>query len=476
MKKYFLIVTVIILSFSSCSEFLTLQPEYLINENNYYNTANDFETALIGNYSELQRLHNFLLYLLDLTTDNANIQWTSPTTSESECDEMNITPTNGFLNTVWRSCFSTVSRCNNILSRIEDVDFEESLKEQYKGEVLFLRAYCYFYMVRFFGDLPIVEVAFRSPDEIADFDMTKQPVSDVYQLIIDDLDASAELLDGVTGLSKSRASAGAAKTLLGKVYLTRKEYALASTVLKEVIDMDYSLEADYGVLFTNGNDELSESIFEIKYLSGNIDEGNSFSSIFMPPLFNMAMFPGDMQGSGRITPTGNMRDAYETDGVRRALSVGDSVLLKDETWENHLHGLKFVDFTTGLPGDGGINFTSLRFADVLLMYSEALIETDNSTEAHTYINLVRDRAGLADLSGLSKSDFAIALENERRVEFLHEGHRWFDLIRTGRAQTVINKYFEDIGLSFSLDDHELLMPIPQAEIDIDPNLKQNPGY
>ena len=84
MKKYFLIVTAIILSFSSCSEFLTLQPEYLINENNYYNTANDFETALIGNYSELQRLHNFLLYLLDLTTDNANIQWTSPTNSESE--------------------------------------------------------------------------------------------------------------------------------------------------------------------------------------------------------------------------------------------------------------------------------------------------------------------------------------------------------------------------------------------------------
>lgn len=390
---------------------------------------------------------------------------------------MNLTSTNGLLNSVWRSCFITISRCNNILYRIDEADIDETLKSQYKGESLFLRAYCYFYLVRFFGDVPIIEQSFRSPNEIAAFDMSRKPVSDVYQLIINDLKAAGELLDGVSGLSKSRASECASKTLLGKVYLTQKEYSLSATVLKEVKDMNtYSLVSDYKSLFTNGNDELSESIFEIKYLSGNVGEGNWFSSLFTPPRFDMAIFPGNMQGSGRIVPTEDMRNVYETGDLRRAASIGDSVLLKDGTYAKNIYGLKFVDFTTGLNGDGGINFTSLRYADVLLMYAEALNETGKTTEAHSYLNMIRNRAGLAPLSGLSKSDFTLAMEKERRVEFLLEGHRWFDLVRTGRAKTVLNKYFEDIELSFSVEDYELLMPIPQREIDIDPNLEQNTGY
>ncbi len=478
MKKYILFTTIIVLSLSSCSDFLTLQPEDKINDISYYQNANDFETALIGNYSELQNLHNSsLLYLAELTTDNAEIQWSSPTASESECDEINMTSTNDFIRIMWRTCFNTISRSNNILARIDEVDLNESLKSQYKGESLFLRAYCYFYLVRLFGDLPIVTVAFRSPNEIADFDMTRKPVDEVYQLIIDDLTTAAGLLNGISELSKSRASVGVAKTLLGKVYLTKKEYTQTATILKQVIDMGtYSLEPNYATLFTNGNDELAESIFEIKYLSGNVGEGNGFSSVFTPPLFDMAIFPGNMNGSGRIVPNQEMADAYETGDQRRSASIADSVLLIDGTKIKNLYGLKFVDFTTGVNGDGGINFTSLRYADVLLMYAEALNETGKTSEAHTFINDIRKRAGLADLSGLSKSDFTLALEKERRVEFLLEGQRWFDLVRTGRFKTVMNDHFSNIGLNFSVEDYELLMPIPQNERDIDPGLEQNPEY
>src|SRR5690606_4445685 len=131
-------------------------------------------------------------------------------------------------------------------------------------------------------------------------------------------------------------------------------------------------------------------------------------------------------------------------------------------------------FTVGRQGDGGVNFTALRYADVLLMYAEALNGADDTENAHTYLNMVRERADLDPLSGLSKEDFALALERERRVEFFLEGHRWHDLVRTGRLETVMNEYWDNRGLSFSVEPHEVLMPIPSREISIDPNLKQNP--
>jgi starch-binding outer membrane protein, SusD/RagB family len=476
MKKYFL-YTLIALIPTSCSDFLDLQPEFQVSESAFYKTPEDFETALIGNYADLQNYNLALIYLGDLTTDNAEIQWTSPTVSEVEADEVNFTPANGFVNTVWNTCFSTISGSNNILSRIDALGFNEEVKNQLKGESLFLRAYSYFHLVRIFGDVPIVEVAFRSPNEIQAFDMSRKPVSQVYDLIIRDLTEAATLLEGVEGLTKSRASTGAAKTLLGKVYLTLKQYDKAATVLKEVIDsQQYSLVTDYKKLFTNGNEGLSESIFEIEYLSGNVDEGNSFSGTFTPARFDMAIFPGNMQGSGRILPTPDMANAYEPDDLRRSASIGDSVLLVTGNYEDEIYGLKFVDFTTGIQGDGGINFTALRYADVLLMYAEALNEGGGTEDPHTYINMVRDRADLLPLSGLTKEQMTLALEQERRVEFFLEGHRWFDLVRTGRLADVMNTYFANEGLNFSVAPHEWILPIPLREIDIDPELEQNPNY
>lgn len=477
MKKYCIYLSTLVMM-ASCSDFLDLQPEFQVSENSFYKNSSDFETALIGNYAGLQGLHSAsLLYIGELTTDNAEIKWTTPSVGEVEADEVNFTPSNSFLNTIWNGCFATISRSNNILARIDQVNFNETQKNQFKGEALFLRAYGYFYLVRLFGDVPIVEVAFRSPNEIMSFDMSRKPANQVYELIKRDLSEAATLLTGLTGLNKSRASSGAAKTLLGKVYLTTGEYDQAASVLKEVIDSgEYSLDPDYSRLFTDGNDELPESVFEIKYLSGNVGEGNSFSTTFTPARFDMAIFPNNMQGSGRILPTPEMANSYEPGDLRRNFSIGDSVLLVTGEYEKELYGLKFVDFTSGIINDGGVNFTSLRYADVLLMSAEALNELGASNDALTYLNLVRNRAGLDDLSSLSQQEFRQILERERKSEFFLEGHRWFDLVRTGRLQIVMNKYFEDKGLSFSVEDHEWLMPIPLREIDIDPNLEQNPGY
>lgn len=390
---------------------------------------------------------------------------------------MEITPTNTFVSAAYTINFKIITESNAILDFIDNAAVTDAVKEQYKGEAKFLRAFGYFNLVRLFGDVPIVTKDFKSPEEIQAADMSRQPAAQVYQLIISDLQEAETNLQAVTGLSKSRASVGAAKALLGKVYLTMHQYSDAATVLNDVISSGkYSLENNYATLFTNNNDELPESIFEVKYLSGNIGEGNSYSSLFTPPSFNAAIFPNNMQGSGRIVPTIDVRKAYEPRDLRRKASIMDSLLLQNGTYEQIQYGLKMVDFTVGIPGDGGINYIPLRYADVLLMYAEALNELNKTDEAYPYINIVRERAGLGDLSGLTQDEFRLALEKGRRLEFLEEGHRWFDLVRTGRAITVLNQYFTKYGLSFSVTPNELLMPIPQREIDINPNMKQNPGY
>ena len=479
MKNKLLILAFALMTLASCNDFLNLQPANQISDQAFYKTANDFEAAIVGPYANLQDLHNSsFLYLTELNTDNTMVTLQSPGTSELECDEVRFTSTNGYVGSFWNSSYNAISRCNNILTRVEDAVISESAKKQYKGEALYIRAYCYFNLVRLFGPLPIVEKEFRSPNEVAASDMTRKPETEVYTLIVNDLVSAGDLLANVSGLGKGRASSGAAKTLLGKVYLTQKQYDKAATVLKSVIDMkQYSLVANYKSLFAKDNDELAESIFEIKYLSGSVGEGNNFALQFVPALYGgMALFVGNQLGGGRLSPTSDLSKAYEIGDLRKKASISDSIPLTGGSVYRMLYGVKFVDFTAKDVSDMDNNFTSLRYADVLLMYAEALNETGKTTEAHAYLNMVRKRAGLAELTGLSKSDFTMALERERRVEFLYEGQRWFDLVRTGRAKTVMNKYFTDNKLSFSVEDNELLMPIPQRELDIDPNLKQNTGY
>ena len=247
--------------------------------------------------------------------------------------------------------------------------------------------------------------------------------------------------------------------------------------MKEVIDLGvYSLQEEYEDLFTIGNENLEETIFEIEYLSGNVGEGNDFTSVFAPENFDMAIFPDNRPGSGRIVVTPDMAESYEEGDLRRIATIEDSLLLQDGSYDQVKYGVKFIDFQAITGGDGGINFTALRYADVLLMYAEALNQLDDTETALQYLNMVRDRAGLDPLTGLNKAEFELAMEQERRVEFVQEAHRWFDLVRTNRLQTVMNNYFQENGWAFTVEDHEVLLPIPQDEIDINPTLEQNTGY
>ncbi|MGM9510349.1 RagB/SusD family nutrient uptake outer membrane protein [Larkinella sp. GY13] len=479
MKKNLLVFLLLLVTATSCKDFLALTPEYQISDQTFYKNQNDFETALTGVYSTFRGLFNTsnVVYLADLTTDNTEIQWSSPSVNEMQLDQNAVVSTNTNIQAAWNTCLYTISRSNAIINRIDGVNFDQTTKDRIKGEAKFLRAYSYFYLVRLFGNVPLISQEFSSPAEVAAADLALKPAAQVYEVILADLTSAETLLPATLNSDRTKASRPTVKALLGKVYLTLKNYDLAATKLKEVIDAKtYSLVPDYRTLFTNGNNNLAESIFEIEYVAGR-SMGNNYSALFTPAITSMAIFPGNLQGSGRIVPTLDLLRAYETGDARKAISVNDSVLLINGRKSYSRYGLKFVDFKAIDLSDGTITFTQLRYADVLLMYAEVLNEQGKTAEALPFINQVRTRVKLPDLTGLTQAGLRTAIEKERRVEFLFEGQRWFDLVRTGRAQTVLNAHYASLNLSFKVDDFELIFPIPQNEVDLNPTLiKQNPGY
>lgn len=476
MKKI-LATCLLTISLVACDDFLTLQPEHQMNELGFYKSKSDFETALVGTYAGLQNYGKTLVWITELATDNAVIQLANAENQVTAFEDMNIAPTNGHISTYWSNPYGIISRTNSIINKIGKVDFDEASKNTILGECKFLRAFSYFNLVRLFGPVSLVEIEFTSPNQISGYDFSRKPVEEIYKFIIKDLMEAEKLLPNTISLNKGKVSIGAVKALLGKIYLTNHEYDKAAAKLKEVIDMKaYALVDDYDKLFSEGNDDMPESIFEIEYASGNLGEGQNFASLFYPNVVNMAVFPANQLGGGRCVPGESLFKAYEEGDLRKDKSVGDQLPMKDGTTTNYRYCRKFVDYTATTLEDGGVNFTLLRYADVLLMYAEAMNEQELTSQAYAYINQVRTRAGLKDLSGLSQSDFRLAIEKERRVELAFEGHRWFDLVRTGRAQTVLNADYAARGLSFTVEDHELLMPVPQGEIDINPKLEQNKDY
>jgi tetratricopeptide (TPR) repeat protein len=483
MKKYIIIVLISVISFS-CEDFLDLGPDNRINTQSFYKNQKDFEVALVGAYSTLQGLHGSSLHLFaEMATDNAEIQLPNPTSNEMQLDEINFTPSNTNINSYWSSCYSLITKCNTILSRIEAFnDINETVKKTIQGECLFLRAYGYFYLTRMFGEVSIVTEEFTSPNQVAVYDMSRKPVADVYRLILDDLANAESLLAPAVPSNRGKVSLGAVKTLLAKVYLTQKEYAKAATELEKVMVLKkadgspaYKLEADYGKLFSYANDDNDESIFEIEFVSGNLGEGNNYAHHFYPLIQQMAVFKGNLLAGGRCVPTLSLMNAYEDGDKRKNASVDDQIPLTNGSFTTSTFCKKFIDYNVTILSDGGVNFTEYRYADILLMYAEVLNELDRA-DADVYLNEVRVRAGLEGKTWKSKDSFRLIIEQERRVEFAYECHRWFDLIRTGRLKDVMNMHFESKGLAFSVEDHEWLLPVPQTQRDIDSNLSQNPGY
>ena len=491
MRKFKLLLFCSVLTvafFSSCRDYLDTDPLFSQDAENYFTTEEHYRFALIGAYDLVQG--SFInIWIGEIASDNSIAGGESAVDSKGLHDIQNMIhgSVNSELRDVFRWNYAGIARCNYIMENKDNVDFDG--KNEILGETRFLRAYYYFQLVKYFGDVPLVIDKRLGFDEVNEIERT--PKSEVYSQIQEDLIFAANNLPDVNPV-KGRVSKYAAKSFLGKVYLYQNKFSEAATVLDEVINSNtYQLISDYEQLFTLKNEGHFETVFDVEY-SGL--EGGGYGCLIClegnaaPGFQGIRQYEGPIYGDGNSynLPTQNLYDAFDAaDIVRRRATIldldafiatqadpGSISYAKGGGGHTGYYNNKYIKKIgeIGLPDNdltSPVNYRVLRYADVLLMAAEAHSQTGNDGLALTYVNQVRARAGVPDLSS-SGTQLTEDIWSERRLELSGEGHRFFDLVRTGQAPKFID--------GFVTGKNELF-PIPQVEIDLaGGNWTQNPGY
>ncbi|WP_346318371.1 RagB/SusD family nutrient uptake outer membrane protein [Chitinophaga sp. YIM B06452] len=467
---------------SSCGKgFIDLKPISSITTDNFYQTEEDFRNAVNGAYNSLRSggTYGQDSYIFgEIRSDNSLAVASGSVTDQDEFDRFYIRTTNPFINNRWSNSYTAISRCNAILDRIGPVAMSDALKTRYIGEAKFLRALFYFNLVRTFGDVPLVLKEIINPDE--GYEYGRDPKADVYAQIEKDLtEAAAALPVSYTGADVGRATQGAAKAVLGRVLLTQKKYAAAAMQLKAVIDLNqYALVPVYADFFKVNNKNNKEAIFDVQYKSGGIGQGNTWPNSFAPQNSGNAVI--QFGGGGNNVPTDDLVNEYEAGDQRKAATIATSYVNAGGATIPGNFVKKYHDVPT-VNNDNGNNIPIIRYADVILMYAECLNEAGYVAggDAFNYLNDVRNRAGLGDLTAAqvpSQAAFRLAMEHERRVEFAFENLRWYDLVRTDRAIPVLNGKSAQINLVNPVTPQNQVFPIPQSQIDINKSkITQNEG-
>lgn len=456
MKKI-LYILIGLLLFTSCSnDFVELAPYDFLNSEGFYKTKDDYNAAVIAAYAKLQGQVGLYFELVEWRSDNLDLPApTAGTQDRYNINKFQETSANGILQDAWANFYNGIFRTNVILDRIGSANFDENLKNQFEAEARFIRALTYFNVVRLWGDAPIVLTEVSAAESLK---IGRNSASEVYKVIEADLVyAIANLPVSYSSNDFGRATSGAAKALLGKVYLTENKYPEALTILNDVVEQ-YSLLPDISEVFNTDNKSNNEVIFSIRFNKEVLGEGHGLwfgiTDISTSPL------------------TSKLINSYTSNDNRKAL-------IEYETTGNQLVPGKFFDTSSIATRNYGNDFILLRQADVVLMLAEALNEQsyEPNGQAFVYLNKVRNRAGLSDLTPMelpSQTSFRNAVLYERYLEFPLEAQRWFDLIRTNTAQTEINS-----GKDINIQDYQLLYPVPQAEIEKINNpsiFYQNGGY
>lgn len=519
MKKISIFILASFLLISCKSEFVDLDPTSELNAKSFYTTQQDMNQATLSAYGNLRSLYNSTYVRLgEIRSDNTTYSWLAGNpANEKGVDEFAspLLPENGFLANCWDDSYKTILRCNIVIDRTDAATFtDDKLKNQYKAEASFLRALVYFYLNRIFGGyglngelLGVIKVD-REITQAEAYELGRAPLQEMYDLIIADLKyAEANLPVAYGGTNKGRATKSAATALLGKVYMTmagyplnkgNEYYSLAITEFSKVInDGAYALVPSYKDLFDVGKKNSSESLFEVQYMKGAAGgaTGSPWNNNFAPRFSDKeVVLVGDKGGEN--SPTQQMSNAYELGDPRKFISMRDGwVNAKTGALETERYVRKYYDVASS-GSDNGNNWIELRLADVYLLYAEALVRSGGSkATAIESINKIRQRARntvgdpaieappnlLVDYQvGDFNSDEALllAIEKERRVELAFENHRWFDLVRTGRAkEMMLTEQKLDGYPDFTWSDDALAYPIPMTTMQSNPQkIIQNKGY
>jgi len=456
MKKLYIILLSALVLMSCGEDFLDLQPESVADIKDIYKTETDFIQAMIGAYDELQSAGQYGRNFHYLFDTRAELVGESTAGFQDgiyyEVDRFLLRSENPLIQQTWASLYTGINRSNLIIEKLNESSVLASTKRNLNAEARFIRALSYFNIVRLWGAAPLVTKTI-SPDEA--LEVTRNSQVAIYNFIIAELDQIREILPATYDAAYAgRATRHAASSLLGKVYLENKDYQNASIVLKEVIDAGvFELQPTFSDVFPVQNEMNAEIIFAVRW-KRLVEETNLF--------FGRATLP--------VTLSASFLDSFDANDQRLSSSEIGTV-------GSYSVPVKFID-PAGSDGKTGLDFPVLRYADVLLMYAEALNETSfqPAGEAFEALNNVRVRAGLSALTSATVSDqqsFRNTLLEERKKELIYEGHAWFDLIRLGDAKTQI---LEVLGLTIT--DGQFIYPIPQSEINrIGSNkFQQNEAY
>lgn len=439
--KYF-IATALTFSLASCGNFLEVEPRASISDQQTIVDKVSSETAIRGAYDSFRSYYSVNLQSIGYLSGD-NIQWTGSQSQVQEFINHNVNAENSTISSVWSGIYTTLNRINHVIDKVPTVSdplLTDALKNQIIGEAYFLRSLAYFDLARIWGGVPIITKPTLSPQDNRGIARASQ--AEVYEQVIADLEQAETLLPSTT--DRFRATRKTVWALKARYYLYQNNYVKAAEFADKVIaDAGYKLVKPYNAFFANDARGTEESVFEIFY---SINETNAHRGQWQP-----------QQNGGTRQWAPN--DAFVALVNNPAIGGTRSTLVAKDN-QNRWYGNLYYRSPATDP-----TFV-IRIAELYLIRAEARANTGNTTGAISDLNAVRERSGIASVTPSGKDAILLAIENERRIEFALEPHRWFDLVRTGRAAAVLN----------ISDPNKLLLPIPAEQLLADKALKQNPGY
>ena len=448
----------LLLSLASCSDsFFEQYPSNNVTEGNFYKTDEDFNQGIYACYDKMKTQMAFYLNELAYRSDECYLESMAVSTQDRyDIDRFQEKSNNGIMKNIWNAWYNGIYRCNDVLGHMAGKTLVNG--DKYRGEALFLRSWWYFSLYRVFGGVPVTTTVV-SPADAKNIARCRD--EDMYNRLTEDLTEAIALLPEKRSKEVARVTKIAAQALIAKVYLTFGKYPEAQKVLEDAMtDTGYGLMATTAQVFDISNKMNKEIIFALYYNKTN-DHGHGY---WYSTNTNVL---ADVRN-----PTPEFKAIYSADDNRLNLINTYTKIT------NSLYAMtKWMDtYDAQFTQQVGNDFPLLRYADVVLMYAEALGQQGNISGALTYLNKTRKRAGLAELTEAEVADkkaFMRELADERGREFALEGQRWFDLVRLDLAVD----FFKARG--YSVDSHNLLFPIPQDQIEIVNDksiLWQNPGF
>ena len=472
---------------TSCKNALDEEVYSFIAKENFYNDADDAEAAIYGIYNGLtsENLYGRWYFdLIHLTDDQVTIHRNS---LFIQMDDFNYDAAHAYVEDFWTGLYTVINRANVCISRIPNIDMDEDLINSYVAEAKCIRASMYFNLVRLWGAVPL------SLEEVGDEESANIPkasIDEIYAAIIDDLEYAEENLPSTRESDDfGRVTQGAAKALLTDVLLTREEWSDAAAKAKEIIDMEqYSLLDNFENIFSIDNEVNDEIIYSIVF--DGINQGNWMASFSHAGGTDNAMCYNGVQ-VWQVDENSDMWVNWSDNDPRKQFTIYEEYLADDGTYKSVYNTSRpYPAFGKWNAPDETAHYSCplnpiiYRYADVLLMYAEALSQANSgpTDEAYEAINMVRRRGYQQDIGQVSAYDLQTGLDatafrdsviEERSYEFVVEGKRLFDLMRTGLFPQIL------IDMGKEVNPTAALFPIPTAEIEANASLTsddQNEGY